>query len=81
MFEIIKEVIVKWDQIGLMEFAPSDEYDDECRMILDEFSKKKEPLGTIIYKVVKDNFGEIFQAESETCLKIAAEIEKRISTR
>lgn len=41
MFEIIKEVIVKWDPFGLMEFAPSDEYDDECRMILDEFSKKK----------------------------------------
>ena len=79
MFEIIKEVIVKWDPFGLMEFAPSDEYDDECSMILDEFSKKKEPLGTIIYKVFKDNFGDTFQADLENCLEVATRIESRIS--
>ena len=28
MLEIIKDIIVKWDPIGLMEYAPPDEYDN-----------------------------------------------------
>ena len=27
MFEVIREIIVKWDPIGLMDIAPPDEYD------------------------------------------------------
>ena len=77
MFEIIKEVVAKWDPIGLMEFAPPDEYDDECRLIFDEFAKKQESLDKIIYKVFKDNFGEEFQADLGNCLEVATEIKNR----
>ena len=79
MLEIIKEVIFKWDPIGLMEFAPPDEYDDECCLILNEFAQTQESLGEIIYKVFKDNFGEAFQADLDNCLEVATEIESRIS--
>lgn len=79
MLEIIKEVVSKWDPIGLMEFAPSDEYDDECCLIFNEFAKTQESLGEIIYKVFKDNFGEEFRADLKKCLEIATEIESRVS--
>ena len=79
MLEIIKEVVAEWDPICLMEFAPSDEYDDECWLIFNEFSQTQEMLGGIIYKVFKDNFGEEFQANLENCLEVAAEIESRIN--
>lgn len=80
MLEIIKEVIVKWDPIGLMEFAPSDEYDDECQMIFDRFAQKQELLGKIIYDIFINSFGEAFQDDLATCQKVAIEIENRIST-
>lgn len=79
MLEIIKEIVTEWDPIGLMGFAPSDEYDDECCLIFNEFVKMQEPLGEIMYKVFKDNFGEVFQADMEECLEAAAEIESRVS--
>ena len=78
MLEVIKAVVAKWDPIGLMEFAPSDEYDDECCLIFIEFAKTQESLGKIIYKVIKDNFGEEFQADLENCVEVATEIESRI---
>lgn len=79
MLEIIKEVIVKWDPIGLMKFAPSDEYDDECYLIFNEFAETQESLGKIIYNVFKDNFGEEFQADLGKCVEVATEIESRVS--
>ena len=81
MLEIIKEVVAEWDPIGLMEFAPLDEYDDECCLIFNEFTQTQESLGRVIHKVFKDNFGEEFQADLENCLEVAAEIERRISKR
>lgn len=79
MLEIIKEIITKWDPIGLMGFAPPDECDHECCLIFDEFANKKESLGKIIYEVFKDNFGEEFQADLGGCTAVASEIESRIS--
>ena len=43
MLEIIKEIVTEWDPVGLMVFAPSDEYDDECCLIFNEFVKMQEP--------------------------------------
>lgn len=79
MFEIIKEVIVKWDPIGLMGFAPPDEYDDECQLIFDKFTKKQELLDMIIYDIFNKSFGDAFQDDLSTCQKVATEIENRIS--
>ena len=78
MFDIIKEIIVKWDPIGLMEFAPPDEYDNECQLILDRFIKKQESLGKIIYDVFSNNFDEEFKQDLSNCIEIATEIENRI---
>ncbi len=79
MLEIIKEIIVKWDPIGLMGFAPKDEYDYECYLIFFELEKKQESLDKIIYKVFKDSFEETFQADLARCAEIAVEIENRIN--
>lgn len=79
MLEIIKEVIVKWDPIGLMGFAPPDEYDDECKLIFDKFTKKQELLDKIIYDIFNNSFGDAFQDDFSTCQKVATEIENRIS--
>lgn len=78
MLEVIREIVIKWDPIELMDFAPLDEYDNECYLIFKEFAKKKESLDKIIYKVFKDSFGEVFQADLEKCMEVAAEIENRI---
>ena len=77
MLQVIKEVITKWDPIGLMEFAPYDEYYGECLIILNELTLKQETLGRIIYRVFKNNFGEVFQADLKKCIEIATEIESQ----
>ena len=79
MFEIIREIVVKWDPIGLMNIAPPDEYDSECRIIYDGLKRKNVPLGKTIYEVFKDRFGETFQADLSKCQQIATEIENRIN--
>lgn len=79
MLEIIKKVINEWDPIGLMEFAPQDEYDDECLLIFQEFSKNQESLGKVIYDTFNKSFGEAFQDNLTNCIKIAEEIEKKTS--
>lgn len=81
MFEIIKEIIVKWDPIDLMGFAPPDEYDDECRLILDKYTKTQESLDKIIYNIFSNKFGDTFQNDLATCQKVAKEIESKISKR
>lgn len=78
MFEIIKNVIVKWDPISLMEFAPQDEYDQECSEILQAYTEKIKPLREIIYDVFTNAFGDEFKYDITTCDKIANEIEDLI---
>ena len=78
MFNIIKEVIVKWDPIHLMGFAPKDEYDYECQLILDRFVKGQEILGEIIYEVFRESFGEEFRIDISKCMETAEEMEGRI---
>ena len=78
MFNIIKEVIVKWDPIHLMGFAPPDEYDYECQLIFDRFAKGQETLGKIIYDVFRESFGEEFRIDISKCMEIAEKIESMI---
>ena len=76
MLEIIKKVINEWDPIGLIEFAPQDEYDNECLLIFQEFSRTQESLGKVIYDTFRKSFGETFQDDLSDCIKIAAKILK-----
>lgn len=78
MFEIIKNVIVKWDPISLMEFAPQDEYDQECAEIFQAYTEKIKPLREIIYDVFTNAFEDEFKDDISTCAKIANEIEDLI---
>ena len=78
MLEVIKSIVVKWDLIGLMEFAPLDEYDDECMMIYIKYIQSYESLGKIIYDVFNDSFGEAFQEDYSKCMQIAMTIESKI---
>ena len=75
MFEIIKNVIVKWDPISLMDFAPPDEYDQECTDIFQAYTEKCKPLGEIIYDVFSKAFEGEFKDDISKCTKIAEEIE------
>ena len=75
MFEIIKNIIVKWDPISLMEFAPPDEYDQECTDIFQAYTKKCKPLCEIIYDVFSEAFGHEFKDDISKCTEVADEIE------
>ena len=75
MIEIIKNVIVKWDPISLMEFAPPDEYDQECIDIFQVYTEKCNPLSEIIYDVFSKAFGNEFKDDISKCIEIADEIE------
>lgn len=77
MLEIIKKAIIEWDPIGLMKFAPIDEYNEECQLIFQEFSKNQEALGKVIYNTFKTSFSEAFHEDLNTCIKIATEIIER----
>lgn len=75
MFEIIKAIIDEWDPISLLEFAPSDEYDYECRLIFENYIKHKEKLGKTIFDIFKYCFGDEFQKDIVECDQIAKDIE------
>ena len=75
MFEIIKNVIIKWDPISLMEFAPPDEYDQECTDIFQAYTEKRKPLSEIIYDVFTEAFEDEFKDDISKCTAIANEIE------
>ena len=75
MFEIVKKVIVKWDPIFLMDFAPPDEYDTECIDIVKEYNGRLKPLKKIIYDVFINAFGDEFKESISECTKVADEIE------
>lgn len=78
MFDIIKNVIVKWDPISLMEFAPPDEYDQECTDIFQAYTEKEKPLREIIYDVFTNAFEDEFRDDISKCAEIAYEIETLI---
>ena len=75
MFEIIKNVILKWDPISLMEFAPPDEYDQDCTDIFQAYTEKSKSLSEIIYDVFTEAFGDEFKDDISMCAAIADEIE------
>lgn len=70
-FEIIKKEIDKWDPIGLLNHAPSDEYDIESRKILLKFQQSIEQNGMVIYEVFSKAFGITFTKSVDECVSIA----------
>ncbi len=76
ILDIIRTVIINWDPIQLMEFAPTDEYDDECKKIFDEYTTNKKTLETIIYEVFVNSFGE--ELPKDDVRKVALNIENMI---
>lgn len=80
-YETIKKIIDKWDPIDLLYFTPKDEYDFEIKRILSSISHDAtiETLGSFVYKVFIDSFGEItFQKSLEDCKAIAKNILEEI---
>ena len=73
-FEIIKKEIDKWDPIGLLNHAPSDEYDIESREILLKFQHSAEQNGMVIYEVFSKAYGITFTKSVDECVSIAKEM-------
>lgn len=78
-FEIIKKEIDKWDPIGLLDYAPADEYDIESREIMLRFCHDQHDIeqnGMIIYEVFSEAFGTSFTKSITECISIAKSIMK-----
>lgn len=71
LFKSIKQVIDEWDPIGLLNFAPDDEYDDECQQILESYCNDTDKLGETIFNIFKNNFEDSFTFNKENCINIA----------
>lgn len=74
-FEIVKKEIDKWDPIGLLSYAPLDEYDIECREIFSRIQNNDaKQNGMIIYKIFSEAFGATFDKSIDECVYIAKKI-------
>lgn len=71
LFKNIKKVIDKWDPIGLLDFAPNDEYVEECQQILENYCNDTNQLGEIIFNIFNNYFEDSFTQSKENCLDIA----------
>ncbi len=72
--EHIKNTINKWDPINLLDFAPADEYDEECRKILMNYSTNSSELGMKIFSIFSEHFEDAFMDNETKCIAIAKEI-------
>ena len=75
-FENIKNIIDKWDPINLLDFAPDDEYDEECMRILMNYCPNSAELGRIIFSIFSERFEDAFVDSETKCIMIADEILK-----
>lgn len=76
MEEKIKEIINKWDPIGLMAHAPSDEYKKEINEILyccQNYSDVR-TIAKNIKEIFTEQFGHFFDKTYEDCFIIANKI-------
>lgn len=71
LFKSVKQVIDEWDPIGLLDFAPDDEYSEECQQILENYCNDTNKLGEIIFNIFKNNFDDAFTQTKENCIDIA----------
>ena len=73
-FENIKNVVDKWDPINLLDFAPGDEYDEECMRILINYCSNSAELGKKIFSIFSERFEDAFVDNEARCILIADEI-------
>lgn len=82
LYDTVKKVIDNWDPIGLLPYAPKDEYDDESSAICEFIEEMKlkgeideQELAHKIYNVFSTNFGnDIFKSKFDECLDTALKI-------
>lgn len=77
-FKTIKMEIDRWNPIGLLAHAPSDEYDIESREITSKFQNDAEQNGMMIYEVFSEAFGTAFTKSLDECAGIAKRIQESI---
>ncbi len=72
----MNNILNEWDPIGLIIFAPEDEYAKEAEDICKQLNKEMtlEEIANIIYTVFEDLFGEVFEASYEECFEIAKKV-------
>ena len=76
-YDRIKEIVNRWDPIGLLAHAPDDEYDFEIQSITNSVIEgmSEAEVGKIVYNVFANSFGEnTFQKSIIECNRIAKEI-------
>ncbi|WP_010297827.1 DUF1871 family protein [Clostridium senegalense] len=77
-FYNIKKIIDKWDPLGLLDTAPSDEYDYETEQIFNFIkntdNKEIAVLANKIMKVFLFFFEDAFRNSYDECLSVAKEI-------
>jgi hypothetical protein len=69
----VKEIIDRWDPIGLLTHAPDDEYHSEISEITELLNEATEVrvVADGIYSVFLRAFGEVFSKTREECSDIA----------
>lgn len=77
LFKSIKQVIDEWDPIELLDFAPDDEYVEECQQILENYCNDTDKLGETIFNIFKNNFEDSFTKNKENCIDIANAIKEK----
>ena len=75
---MISNIINKWDPIDLFPYAPSDEYEEEIKL-LEDFIKNnrvtESALAEEIYRVFLKRFGDdVFKKDINECSLIAVKI-------
>ena len=78
-FKVVKKAIDEWDPIGLLAFAPDDEYDSESREIVENLSSSisMEEIAELIAKIFAESFNRA-DITMNRCIIIANKIYKSI---
>lgn len=79
LFKSIKQVIDEWDPIGLLDFAPDDEYVEECQQIFENYCNDTNQLGEVIFNIFKKSFEDSFTKNKEDCIDIAKMIQDNLA--
>ncbi|WP_411342710.1 DUF1871 domain-containing protein [Paenibacillus sp. WLX1005] len=74
----VKEIIDDWDPIGLLPYAPEDEYEVEIQWIEDYLRNNRnineDKIACEIFDLFGKRFGDVFTANKATCEQIARKI-------
>ena len=70
----VKEIINAWDPIGLLDYAPNDEYEMEINAVVNllEITTDTDKLTAGIFQIFLKSFGEgVFIKNKDECAQIA----------